>query len=80
MKSLAETDQLNSEQFVIDIDQDKGKDGTDFHVSKTLPAEEVPEENATDTHVETENEVRVRHAVQPDTVKINDVVKYKIDD
>ena len=80
MKSLTETDRPNSEQSDTDIDQDKGKDSTDFHVSETLPAEEVPEENATDTHVETENEVRGRHTVQPDTVKINDVVKYKIDD
>ena len=38
MKSLTETDRLNSEKSDTDIDQDKGKDSTDFHVSETLLA------------------------------------------
>ena len=78
MKSLTATNRPNSETSDTDIDQDKGKDSTDFHVSETLPASEVPGENATDTHVETENEVRGRHTVQPDSVKINDVVKLRL--
>ena len=44
-----------------------------------MPAEEVPEDNATDTHVQLENEARHRDIVQLGTTKINDIVRYKID-
>ena len=54
MKSLTKMDQSDAEQSDNQTDQDKRiiKDTADFQVSETVPAEEVPEENATDTHVQ----------------------------
>lgn len=48
-------------------------------MSEILPAEEVPEENATDTHAKIENEIRNRDIVQTGTIKISDTVRYRID-
>ena len=52
-------DQSDTEQSDNKIDKDKRiiKDTADFHVSETS-AEEVPEENVTDTHIQPENEER----------------------
>ena len=80
MKSLTKIDQSDTEQSDNQTDQDKRimKDTADFLVSETVPAEEVPEENVTDTHVQLENEERQRDIVQLGTIKINDIVRYKI--
>ena len=84
MKNLTDEvaeDQTHGEQSENQTDQDKGtiKDRVDFQVSETLPAEEVPEQNATDKHAKIENEVRHRDIVQPDTIKVNNTVGYRID-
>ena len=73
-------DQSDTEQSDNKIDKDKRimKDTADFHVSETS-AEEVPEENVTDTHIQPENEERQSDIVQLGTIKINDIVRYKID-
>ena len=84
MKNLTDEvaeDQTHGEQSENQTHQDKGtiKDRADFQVSETLPAEEVPEQNATDTHAKIENEVRHRDIIQPDTIKVNNTVGYRID-
>ena len=81
VKSLTKMDQSDTEQSDNKTDQDKRiiKDMADLKVSETLPAEEVPEENVTDTHSQPENEERQRDIVQLGTIKINDIVRYKID-
>ena len=81
MKSLTKMNQSDTEQSDNQTDQDKRimKDTADFLVSETVPAEEVPEENVTDTHVQLENEEIQRDIVQLGTIKINENVRYKID-
>ena len=81
MKSQTKMDQSDTEQTDSQPHQDKRimKDRADFQISETVPAEEVPEENATDAQINIENEERHRDKSQPGTFKINDVVKYKID-
>lgn len=82
LKSLTKMDHSDTEQPDNQTEQDNKvmTDNADLQVSETVPAEEVPAENDTETPVHTGNEERRTDIVQPGTVKINDNIKYKIDD
>ena len=79
MKSLTKMDQSDTEQSDNQTDQDKRiiKGKADFQVSETVPAEEVPEENAIDTHVCPTR--KWAETQRYSSIKINDIVRYKID-